>query len=169
MIYIFVMTLGQFAVAVGAPKRWVQNAMRVLRVRPRYTPEGAKRLAFVRMLRDGLGMPLARADRVARQALAAWPARKVWDYEAGDAVALRVDLERFLGSCAVRLSLSRTYYAEKRRGRPRKHVRHGIAGAREYGVDISLLEESLRRTPEERLRRLDADVAALKLLRVAEP
>ena len=163
------MTLGQFAVAVGAPKRWVQNAMRLLRLAPRYTPEEARRLGFVYLLHGRLGVPLARAYALAREALAAWPEHKVWEQEVDDTIALRVDLEHFLSACSVRLSLSRTYYGEKRRGRPRRHVRHGIAGARDYGVDLSLVEQSLRRTPEERLSALDAEVEALRSLRVVEP
>jgi hypothetical protein len=160
------MTLGQFAVAVGASTRWVQNALRALRPRPRYTPQAAQRLAFAHAVHARLGVPLGRGYELAREALAAWPRRKVWEYAADDAVTLRVDLERFLSACAVRLSLSRTYYGEKRRGRPHKHVRHGIAGARDYGVDIGLLHEQLKRTPEERLRRLDEAVVFVQSLKI---
>ena len=161
------MTLGQFAVAVGAPRRWVQNAMAVLGLPARYDAEGAKRLAFTRMLHQNLGMPLARAHQLAAPAVAAWPERSRWEYtSADDLVTLSVDLERFLSDYAVRLSLARTHYAEKRRGRPPKRRKRGVAGAREYGVDISLLEESLRRTPEERLRRLDEAAQFVQSLRV---
>ena len=143
--------------------------MPTLPPRPRYPPEAAGRLAFVHLLHARLGLPLARAYALAREALAAWPEHKVWEQDVDDTIALRVDLEHFLSACSVRLSLSRAYYGEKRRGRPRRHVRHGIAGARDYGVDISLVEQSLRRTPEERLSALDAEVEALRSLRVVEP
>jgi hypothetical protein len=102
------------------------------------------------------GTPLRRAFPLAEAALARWPAHQTWDLRDPDgAVRVVIDLERFLSDYAVRLSLSRTFYAEKRRGRPRKRGRRGVALAKWYGVDISLLEESLRRTPEERLRLLD--------------
>ncbi len=162
------MTLGQFSTAVGAPKRWVQNAMAVLALPPRYTVGGAKQLAFARMLNEAYGMPLVNTHPLAREALASWPQRGFWQLQgAGGAVALTVDLKRFLSNFAVRLSLSRAYYAERKRGRPRKRPKRGIAGAREYGIDITLLEESLKLTPEERLRRLDDTLRFLESVRVA--
>ena len=46
---------------------------------------------------------------------------------------------------------------------------HGspVETARAYGIDISLLVESLRLTPAERLARLDEQVEALRELRRA--
>lgn len=40
-----------------------------------------------------------------------------------------------------------------------------VQDARDFGVDISLLTAGLRRTPEERLRELDANISALRELR----
>jgi hypothetical protein len=150
------MTLGQFAVAVGAPKRWVQNAFQALALPPVYTEPLARRLAFARAVKQACGMPLRRAFPLAEEALACWPARKTWELRDPDgSVRVVLDLERFLSDDAVRLSLSRTYYAEKRRGRPRKRKLRGIALAKWYGVDLTLLVESLKRTPEERLKQMD--------------
>lgn len=42
-----------------------------------------------------------------------------------------------------------------------------VEAAREYGIDIGLLVDSLRLTPGERLARLDEQVAALRELRHA--
>jgi hypothetical protein len=42
-----------------------------------------------------------------------------------------------------------------------------IQSAREFGVDVSQLEESLRLTPAERLERLDENAATLRELRTA--
>jgi len=164
------MTLGQFSVVVGAPTRWVQNAMAVLGLPARYDAEGARRIALVRVVHEACGIPLARAYVLAGEALALWPARTEWRHVSEDGlVTLSVDLGRFLSGYAVRLSLARCHYAEKRRGRQPRRRRRGVAGARAYGVDIGLLEENLRRTPAERLQRLDADVAFLQSLKVAEP
>lgn len=150
------MTLGQFSTAVGAPKRWVQNAFQALGLRAEYTEPLARRLAFAKAVKEACGMPLRRAFPLAGEALARWPAQKTWELREPDgAVRVVMDLERFLSDYAVRLSLSRTFYAEKRRGRPPKRRRRGLALARWYGVDITLLQESLKRTPAERLRRLD--------------
>jgi hypothetical protein len=107
---------------------------------------------------------------LAREALAAWPASRVWRREdVAGVVALEVDLERYLSGYASRLALARNWYSERKRGRAPKRRRRGVAGAEEHGVDISLLKSSLARTPEERLRRLDADVEFLETLRLGEP
>jgi hypothetical protein len=150
------MTLGQFATAVGAPRRWIQNAFQALGLPAQYSEPLARRLAFAKAVKEACGMPLRRAFPLAEEALARWPDHKTWELrEADGAVRVVLDLERFLSDYAVRLSLSRTFYAEKRRGRPRKRKLRGIALAKWYGVDVSLLVESLKRTPEERLRQLD--------------
>lgn len=161
------MTLGEFSTVVGAPKRWVQNAMAVLGLSAEYTVEGAKRLSFARVLNAACGMALVDAYPLGQDALAAWPTNRTWTLEGPDGVvSLTVDLERLLSNFAVRLSLSRSYYAERKRGRPRKHRRRGIAGARDYGIDIGLLQESLKLTPEERLRRLEDTLEFLQSVRV---
>jgi hypothetical protein len=161
------MTLGQFAVAVGAPKRWVQNATSALRLPTRYTEPLAQRLSLAREIQRATGMLLRKAYAVAPAALAAWPARKQWILEGqGGMVSVVVDVERFLSTWAVRLSLARTRYAERPRGRPRKHKRKGVALAEWYGEDISLIRESLKRTPEQRLQSLDQAVEELKSMKV---
>jgi hypothetical protein len=161
------MTLGQFSTAVGAPRRWVQNAFQALGLPAIYTEPLARRLAFTKALKEACGMPLRRAFPLAEEALGRWPAHKTWELRDPDgAVRVVIDLERFLSDYAVRLSLSRTFYAEKRRGRPPKRKRRGLALGKWYGVDISLLEESLKRTPEERLRLLDEAVEAFKSMRI---
>lgn len=162
------MTLGQFAVAAGASTRWVLNAFRVLGLRGGYTVDNARRLAFARLLKETTGLPLKRGLPLADDALATWPADRTWSLRGGDgAVRVTVDLERFLSDCSVRLSLARCWYAEKQRGRPPRRRRRGLAWARAHGVDVELLAWSLARTPEERLRRLDEEVEALRRLDAA--
>lgn len=160
------MKLGEYAVAVGAPKRWVQNARAALRERGPYTETSARRLAFAKAVKEACGMPLRAAYPLAAEALAAWPQQRSWSYQpGGGTMSLTVDLERFWSEHAARLSLSRSFYAEKRRGRPRK--RRGVALAKWYGVDVSLLEESLKRTPAERLEHLSANAEFVQALRRA--
>lgn len=148
------LTLRQFAIVVGAPKRWVQNTRAALHLRGPYTEEAARRLALARALHQACAMPLAPAYRMAGDALAAWPERRAWTHRSPDgAVALTVELDRFLADFAVRLSLARSFYGERRRGRPRR--RRGVALAKWYGADVSLLRSSLKLTPAQRLRRLE--------------
>jgi hypothetical protein len=159
------MTLGRFATLVGAPKRWVQNAFQALGLPPVYTEELARRLAFAGLLKESCGLPLRRGFPLAAEALAGWPARKTWDLrDPNGSVRITVDLERFLSAHSVRLSLSRTWYAEKRRGRPWK--RRGVALAKWWGVDLTLLDQSLKLTPDERLRRLDEAAEFFKTMKV---
>lgn len=163
------MTLGQFSTAVGAAPRWIQNALAVLGLPPRYTVAGARRLALARTLGETCDIPLGTAYPIARQALAQWPARRTWEHVGGDGVVrIVVDLERFLSSFAVRLSLAQVHYGERKRGRPARIRRRGLAAARAYGIDIGLLHASLERAPAERLRRLDDALAFFASARVAE-
>ena len=46
------MSLGQFSVLVGTPKRWVQNAFQALSLPPTYTVQVARRLAFARAITE---------------------------------------------------------------------------------------------------------------------
>ena len=112
-------------------------------------------------------MPLRQAFPLAADALARWPEHRTWELTGPEGVVrTTLDLERFLSDCTIRLSLARCWYAETRRGRPLAKRRRGIAWAKWYGVDISLLEASLRLTPEQRLRRLDEAVEDLKKMRL---
>jgi hypothetical protein len=149
------MTLGQYAVAVGAKPRWVQNARAVLELRGGYTARSARILGLARELSESMDIPLVRAYALARTALAAWPAERRWIEESVDgAIRLEIDIERYLSVFSTRLSLALTSYAERTRG-PRSRRRDPITAAREYGHDPTLLELSARMSPAQRLRRLD--------------
>lgn len=160
------MTLSQFAIAVGAPAKWVQNAHAVLGLKARYSASRARRFAMVRVLEDAVGLPLRLAHQLARKIP---PGHGAWRVTSPDAVVtLTVDLDRFTTTFTANLSRARVGYAERRRGRPTTRRGRGVTAARERGVDATLLQESLRRTPGERLRRLDEDVAFVQSLTVAE-
>jgi hypothetical protein len=162
------MNLGQFAVAVGAPTRWVQNALQALSLPAEYTADLARRLSFARMLKSVCGMPLRQGFPLAGDALARWPADRCWELASSDTAAkITVDLERFLSDFHIRLSLSKTRFAGKHRGRPPKRRRRGLNLAKWYGVDLSLLQMNLQLTVEQRLRGLDEMVEQLKRLQVA--
>ncbi len=166
------MTLGQFAYALGAPTKWVQNAWAVLQLEPVYREAELWRLALTRLLEEILGMPLKKAYAMAgdvelrishRAGGGAGQLRLVDE----DTLSVSIDWSRFAGAVLVALSQARTQYQERRRGRPPKERLHGIAAARAHGIDIGLLRSSLRRSPAERLRALDEDLAFVQRLRVA--
>jgi len=161
-------TLSQFGSVVGAEPRWVQNAMASLGLPAQYTVTVARRLALARLVRESCGMPLVEAYPLAARALAGWPLRRHWERASPDgALRIVIDLERFLSTFTARLSVARARSPGRTRGRPRRTDLRGIALAREHGVDLGLLRASLRRTPEERLRRLDDDLAFVRSMRGA--
>ncbi len=163
------MTLGQFSVAVGAPRKWVQNAFAVLEVAPEYTADQARLLSLTRVLEGSFEIPLTRAFELAATTLADPRDRRNWHHETPDgSVELSVGRDRFYTMFSAALSRARVWYSERQRGRPPRRRRRGIAAAEAYGVDVGLLTASLSRSPAERLRRLDDDVAFLRGLKVIE-
>lgn len=153
------MTLGQFATAVGADPRWVQNASRVLGLSRRYSLERARFLFVARRLTEETGMPLTRAWALAPAVSRTWPDAREFISGHGP-VRIVVDVERLLAEFAVRASLARSWYGERRRGRPAVGAERGVRYAVGYGVDVSLVESALALTPEERLRRNDEALEA---------
>jgi len=161
------MTLGQLAMAIPAPPKWVLNANALLQLAPTYSVQRARLLALTRLLEQAIGLPLKRAHQLAKETLRQPSDPTSWRHESPDgAAALVIDRERFLSDFTVNLSRARAGYAERRRGRPPRRKRRGVAAARHHGVDITLLRESLKQSPEARLKRLDEDAAFLQALKV---
>jgi hypothetical protein len=161
------MTLGQFSTAVGAEPRWVLNALTRLGLPRRYDEPLARRLALARVLSEALHTSLTRAMELSGRALDEGRSGRLWRFEGPDGVGLEVDMARFLTNYGARLSLARTHYGEKPRGR--RPQRHGSAleRAAEYGFDVTLFDSALKRTPEERIRQVSEDMEFLAKLRDA--
>ena len=163
------LTLGQFAYALGAPTKWVQNTWAVLGLDPVYGEAELWRLALVRLLERAMEVPLKQAYVMAKEAipLAAIGNESELSLVAEGPLDVSVDWVRFSSAVLADLSRARTQYQERPRGRPRKEQLHGIAAARAQGIDVGLLRASLRRSAGDRLRTLDEDLAFLQSLRVA--
>jgi hypothetical protein len=153
------MTLGRFAVAVGASPRWVLNALTRLRVPRRYGEPLARRLALAKTLHDSAGRALPGAWETARRILGEADYFKDWQYESGDGlVTVRIDLPRFFTNYQVRLSAAQSSHAApKRRGRVPSRRGSAIERARAYGIDVTLLDANLAEPTDIRLRRLDGN------------
>jgi len=161
------MTLGQLALAIAAPPKWVLNANAILQLAPTYSVQRARLLALTRVLEQTIGLPLKRAYQLAKATLRKPSDPTSWHHEApGGIAAVVIDRERFLSDFTVNLSRARAGYAERRRGRPPRKRGRGVAAAKHHGVDIGLLRESLKQSPAARLRRLDEDAAFAQSLKV---
>ncbi len=162
------MTLAAFALLVDAAPKWILNASAVLHDAFRYSIPHAQRLAAARALQEGASMPLPRAWSLAGEAIPQYtrdraPVTLTADPDA--TVSVTLDVHRILAAVSARLSRLRTMHSPRRRGRRSRAHRNPLRAAVEYGVDLSLLEANLRRTPAERLRQLDAMVAFSRSVR----
>lgn len=167
------MTLGRFALVVGADPKWILNAAAALDRKLAYSEMEARRLGFAKRIQEALGISLKRADRLAGEILQRpFTPTATIQFGEGD-IKVMFDLERILSDFTVRLSKARTQYAPRRRGRPSKgHALTAAERAREYGIDVDLVRANLRLTAGERLERLDRDrefVAELRRWRTPAP
>ncbi|MEO7368456.1 MAG: hypothetical protein ABIZ36_10890 [Gemmatimonadaceae bacterium] len=159
------MTRSQFAMAVGADDKWVENTARLLRRRVKYTPLESVWLGLVRVLNQEVGLTLARSDELAREALGLEQQASttlLGQTETGVA-GISVDLARYRSSHAASLSAALEFGGERRRGRPRPlkpgGKRAALERAARYGVDIDLLREGLKIPVAERLKIADQNAA----------
>ncbi len=160
------MTRSQFAMAVGADDKWVENTARLLRRRLKYTPLESVWLGLVRVFNQDVGLTLARSDELAREALGSQPRAStlVLGTTVSSVAGVSVEMARFYSSHAASLSAALEFGGEKRRGRPRPlRPRRGkqaaLDHAARYGVDIGLLREGLKIPVAERLRIADENAA----------
>lgn len=160
------MTRSQFAMAVGADDKWVENTARLLRKRLKYTPMESVWLGLVRVFNQDVGLTLARSDDLAREALGCEQQASsmlLGQTETGVA-GISVDLARYRSAHAASLSAALELGGEKRRGRPRPlqpgRGKQGVLDrAARYGVDIDLLREGLKIPIAERLKIADQNAA----------
>ncbi|HVD61484.1 MAG TPA: hypothetical protein VNC11_11480 [Gemmatimonadaceae bacterium] len=168
--HIYAVTRSQFAIAVMAPEKWVENAARLLNRKFRYTREESVWLGLVRELNFEAGLPLARAAEVADEALGLVDEKGevVVGRKEGSSAAIVIDMPRFRSSHGAALSSALTLGGTRRRGRPRVRARRKGAvldNASRYGVDLDLLREGLKLTVAERMQRADENAAFVRAMR----
>lgn len=165
------MTPVQFALACGAPAKWIQNARYILGRAPMAGPREVRWIGLVHELHSSLGCALAVAARVADAVLAAPATQRELVVPLGapsGATVLVIDLWRDHSVYLARLSRALVRPPLERRGRPGAAAptrRSARARAVAYGVDVERLRTGISRSPAERLSRLDADVAFLAAAR----
>ena len=130
-------------------------------------------MGIVRLLTRDFGVPAARAAELVDDVLRHPPETRALSLTTipDSPATLVIDLARYHSTFSAALSAALHHGGPRRRGRPlsrkRARGRDPVAAARAYGVDVSLLRESLARSPAERLARLDANSAFLIGLRRA--
>ncbi|HUQ20095.1 MAG TPA: hypothetical protein VM099_10830 [Gemmatimonadaceae bacterium] len=165
------MTRAQFAMAIRADEKWVENSARLLGKRLRYTADEARSVALIRVLSQEVGITLFRAAQLADEILKQSAVMKKTALVVGGAqtssAAVSIDMARFYSTYAAALSAALDIGGPRRRGR--RSGTRGRKGAVEravrYGVDMDLLREGLRLSPLERLERLDENAAFLNAIR----
>lgn len=167
------MTLAAFARLVDTTPKWVLNTLRALGRSQRYRVDLARQLAVTREIAESFGLPLSTAYSLAKQALRQPVVAEsliALQAQPDSNVELRIDLYRMLSAFSVRLAALRGSGEPRLRGRPRTKAIDPIEAAEAWGLDLSLIRENLRKTPAERLRRLDAMLAfATRVRRVTAP
>jgi hypothetical protein len=149
----------EFAYLIGVNPKWVHNAALRLKRPIRFSVKEAIRLSLARRVHDEFGIPLPRAVQLANDALHE-SVEGSFVVESSDAfMRLSIDMTRFLIAFNARLSWMRSQAPIPDRGRKPGPI-HGdaLTVARTYGLDISLIQANLRRSPAERLRALDENM-----------
>ncbi|HZK78483.1 MAG TPA: hypothetical protein VFC35_06195 [Gemmatimonadaceae bacterium] len=170
------MTRQQFALAVNADEKWIENTARLLGLALTYSQREARWMGLVRMFDHDIGLTLKRSAALATEAIRhPEQAREVRLGETpSGAAAIVVDLARYHSAHNAALSAALTLAGPRKRGRPsaanralsnsRSAVRERpvevttwdvLARAKAYGVDLSALRDGLNETPAERLERLE--------------
>jgi hypothetical protein len=154
-------TLGEFASLLDVDPKWLQNTAAALGRPIPYTVASAQRVAIARALIDTLGSPFPRAYEMADDILRRYDGSEQPVTIANDdaTVTASIDVYRLLAAVNTGLSRVQVMYEPRRRGRPAQARQDPLTRAQEYGLDLTLLDANLRRTPAERLRQLDAMVA----------
>jgi hypothetical protein len=163
------MTLAQFTLATGSDLKWLQNASAILGRDLHRTPMEAKLWALIRLLVSTLEMPLRKALEIARSALEIEKVGvEVVVHPTESRVAsVVIDLNRFESVFNANLSAALILDGPKRRGRPKAVEGDPLEHAKEYGIDLSLLQSALALPVATRLERLDSNAQFLRELRAS--
>jgi hypothetical protein len=160
------MTAHQFAIAARADVKWILNSSVLLDRRVRHTPADSRWWGLVRLLTEWLALPLQAAAEAATRSLGAKndAVRTTVKTDPSQSASLVIDLLRYESIFLGNLSRALVQETPRRRGRPSR-VRSGagaVSAASQYGVDLSLIQAALARTPAQRLEMLEANARFLR-------
>ncbi|HEY7894772.1 MAG TPA: hypothetical protein VIC24_07740 [Gemmatimonadaceae bacterium] len=153
------LTRRQFALAVGATEKWVDNASRILRRRFERTEADARWLGAVREVAQGFDMRLECAADLATQVLALDPASPPTEIASSGSGAVRivVDVKRYHLRFGIALAAA-LLEGRRRPGRRPPRFPRGVRsraaillGAASRGVDVGRVRALAFATPARRL------------------
>ena len=155
------MTLAELAQLLDVDSKWVLNTLTALRRPRRYSLALARRLAVTLAIHRATSVPLVQSFALAERGLRAYRGEeaRVIVLTADSDVGFVLDIQRILSSFNVRLSVLRTTFAPRQRGRPSSRRRDALEAASDWGTDLTLLADNLAKSAEQRVRQLDAMAA----------
>ncbi|MBA3646827.1 MAG: hypothetical protein H0W63_11720, partial [Gemmatimonadaceae bacterium] len=135
----------QFVVAAGADRKWLLNSSALLKRPLRLTPHHARWWGLVRILDKRFGLQLKQAASIANRTLAQRGDDGVFRAEDDPSATATLVIDKMRYDSIATANLSRAIVREtpRRRGR-RSSNQHPLAAARRYGIDIGLIEASLK-------------------------
>lgn len=179
------MTREQFALAVNADEKWVENSARLLGHPLKYSSGEARWIGLIRLFSRGIGLPLKQSARLATEAIRhpEWTRELRLRNGTSGAAAIVIDIARFHSAHNASLSAALTLAGPRKRGRPpggrnEAHFRvrerptrdttwDVLARAKAYGIDLTALRDGLNETPAQRLQRLEDNVRFVAELRTS--
>jgi hypothetical protein len=168
------MTGHQFAIAAGAQTKWILNSAALLRRRVSHTVSDARWWGLLRLLTEHLGLPLQlAADATTRCLRKDGSVRQISvNADPSGSASVVVDLQRYQSTFLGNLSRALVLETPKRRGRPSRPLTGarardgaGVQSAVRYGVDLSLIQAAVDRTPAERLAMLESNARFVRGMR----
>lgn len=147
------MTLDQMAVAAGADLKWLQNAAGILQKKLIPTHAEAYWWGTVKRLSEALDIPLRKAETMANSLRGPDMVygQRAFENDPTGVTSVTVDMDRLNSIFLANVSCALNLHTPKRRGRP-EPIGDALDKAREHGIEISLLEAALNRSPDERLQ-----------------
>lgn len=166
------MTRNQFAMAVNADEKWVENTAHILGLSLKFTPSDVTWMGLVRVFNHGLGFTLARSAELATESVQYEPETR--EVLLGQSPlregALVLDVARYHSSRNAALSAGLILGGPRQRGRhARRTGGDALSRARKYGIDIDALRIGLNDSPATRLERLEQNAHFLDAMRQTNP
>jgi hypothetical protein len=162
------MTRNQFAMAVNADEKWVENTAQILGLSLNFNSSDVTWMGLVRVFNHDMGFHLVRSAELATEAMEYAPeAREVaLGRSHVHEGAVLLDVARYHSLRNASLSAGLSFGGPRRRGRRARPVGgDALSRARKYGVDVDALRVGLADSPAIRLARLEQNAEFVDAMR----